>query len=146
MHISDPSLHLKLQEMCDCYLDTSYKTQLARIGGQPGPDPDDEAMRYLALALMHAITEQAGELKFKQDGKGVRVTVKREGDKESLPAPPPPLFAKILGIVRAILHLEGEKGESPLSLGLRTGSVDLRVKVKEKGEEASLKIEFAGAE
>ena len=146
MQLSDPNLHLKLQEMCDCYLETDYRSQLSRIRTKPGPDPDDEAMRYLALALMHAITEQAGKLSLKKDGSDLKVKVQKEGAKDSLPPPPAELFARILQIIRAILHFEGEKGESQLVLGLRNGSVEMRVKLKEKGDEASLKFELAGAE
>jgi hypothetical protein len=144
MHISDPNLHLKLQEMCDCYLETDYLAQMEHFRAEPGPDPDDEAVRYLALALMHAISEQAGKLTLKQKKGEIKVKVKKDGTKEELPAPAAPLFAKIIQIVRAILHLEGEKGESQLSLGLRNGSVEMLVKLKEKDQEVSLKFEMTG--
>ena len=36
MQISDPNQHLKLQEMCDCYLETDYEAQLKRISEQAG--------------------------------------------------------------------------------------------------------------
>jgi len=144
MHISDPNLHLKLQEMCDCYLETDYLVQLDRFRAVPGPDPDDEAMRYLALALMHTITEQAGKLSLKLKKGEITVKVKKDGAKAELPPPSDALFANILRIVRAILHLVGEKGESELSLGLRNGSVEMRVKLKEKDDEAALEFEIAG--
>jgi len=144
MHISDPNLHLKLQEMCDCYLETDYLPQLERFSAKPGPDPDDEAMRYLALALMHTITEQAGKLSFKQEKGEITVKVKKNGNKEVLPPPSAALFAKIMQTIRTILHLEGEKGESELSLGLRNGSVEMSVKFKDDGDEAALKFELVG--
>jgi hypothetical protein len=145
MHISDPNPHLKLQEMCDCYLETDYLSQMERFRTEPGPDPDDEAMRYLALALMHTISEQATKLSLKQEGKEIKVTVKNGDTKESLPAPPAALFSRMMQIVRAILHVEGE-GESQLSLGLRNGSVELLAKLKEKGDKASIKFKWLGAE
>ncbi len=145
MHISDPNLHLKLQEMCDCYLETDFLLQLARFRTQPGPDPDDEAMRYLALALMHTITEQAGKLSLTQKNGEITVKVKKDGSKEELPSPPAALFSRIIQIIQNILHFEGEKGESELSLGLRNGSVEMLVKLKEKGDEAVLKFEIVGA-
>jgi hypothetical protein len=144
MHISDPNLHLKLQEMCDCYLETDYLAQLERFRANPGPDPDDEAMRYLALALMHTITEQAGKLSLKQENGEIKVKVKKDGGQEELPPPPAALFTKIIQMIRAILHFEGEKGESELSLGLRNGSLEMLVKLKEKGDEAVLKFEMVG--
>ena len=144
MHISDPNLHLKLQEMCDCYLETDYLAQMDHFRAKPGPDPDDEAMRYLALALMHTITEQAAKLSLKQEKGEITVKVKKDGNQEELPPPPAALFTKIIQIIRTILHFEGEKGESELSLGLRNGSLEMLVKLKEKGDEAALKFEMVG--
>ncbi len=144
MQISDPNLHLKLQEMCDCYLETDFLPQLSRFGGQPGPDPDDEALRYLALALMRTITEQAGELSLKKEDGNVKVKVKQRERKEELPSPPIALFDRIVAAVRAILHIEGEKGESEMALGLQNGSVEMRVKLKEKDGKSSLKFEMVG--
>lgn len=145
MHISDPNLHLKLQEMCDCYLETDYLAQMDHFRTKPGPDPDDEAMRYLALALMHTITEQAGKLSLKQEEGEIKVMVKKNGSQEELPPPPAVLFTKIIKMIRAILHFEGEKGESELSLGLRNGSLEMLVKLKAKGDETALKFEMGGS-
>lgn len=143
MQISDPNPHLKLQEMCDCYLETDFRLQMAKLCKQPGPDQDEEAVRYLALALMHTITEQARKLTFKRDGREIKVKVEHDGGKDSLPPPTLAIFAKVVALVRAILHLEGEKGESMLSLGLRNGAVEMRVKIRENGDEVSLRFELS---
>jgi len=143
MQISDPNPHLKLQEMCDCYLETDFRLQMAKLCKQPGPDPDEEAVRYLALALMHAITEQARKLTLKKNGLAIKVKVENDGGKDSLPSPSPALFARVVALVRTILHLESEIGESQLSLGLRSGAVEMRVKIREKNEEAALRFELS---
>jgi hypothetical protein len=143
MQISDPNPHLKLQEMCDCYLETDFRLQLAKLCKQPGPDQDEEAIRYLALALMHTITEQARKLSMKREKLEVKVKVESDGEKHSLPAPPVALFNRMVATVRAILHLEGEKGESQLSLGLRNGEVAMRVKIRENGDEVALRFELS---
>jgi len=143
MQISDPNPHLKLQEMCDCYLETDFRLQMAKLCKQPGPDREEEAFRYLALALMHAITEQARKLSMKKEKLEVKVKVEGNGDKHSLPAPPVDLFGVVVATVRAILHLEDEKGESMLSLGLRNGAVDMRVKLRAKDDEVSLRFELS---
>lgn len=142
MQISDPNPHLKLQEMCDCYLETEYRTQMAKLCKQPAADREEEAFRYLALALMHTITEQARKLSLKRDGREIKVKVENDGGKDSLPAPPVDLFERVVAIVRAILHLEEEKGESQLSLGLRNGAVEMRVKIRGIGDEVSLRFEM----
>ncbi|MBU0675846.1 MAG: hypothetical protein KJ950_14505 [Proteobacteria bacterium] len=140
MQIHDSNLHLKLQEMCDCYLETDYRTLLTTISSRAGADLDEEALRYLGLALMHIITEQATKLTLKQEGTAIRVKVKNDGNKEELPIPSAPLFAAMVKLVRGILHFEGGGGESLLSLGLRSGSVDLLVALQENGGEISLKF------
>ena len=142
MQISDPNPHLKLQEMCDCYLETDFRPQMAKLCKQPGPDLEEESFRYLALALMHTITEQARKLSLKKEGREIKVKVENNGSKDSLPAPSAELFGRIMAMVRAILHLEGEKGESLLSLGLRNGTVDMRVKLRDQGDEATLRFEL----
>jgi hypothetical protein len=44
--------------------------------------------------------------------------------------------------MREILHIDEEKGEMDLSLGLRTGEVNVHVKVKGQGDKQSVKIKF----
>ncbi len=143
MQISDPNPHLKLQEMCDCYLETDFRLQMAKLCKQPGADLEEAAIRYLALALMHAITEQARKLSMKRAGQEIKIKVERDGGKDSLPQPSLAMYAKVVALVRAILHLEDEIGESLLSLGLRSGAVEMRVKIREKGDEVALRFELS---
>jgi hypothetical protein len=142
VQIKDPNLHLKLQEMCDCYLDTGFAEQLAWMATGPSEDQEEDAVKYLALAIMYGITEKARSLKLKRGEDGtIKASLKAE-EKVTLPAPSPAIFDRINDIVRRILHFEEGGGESPLALGLRTGSIDLEVKLKDKGGKSSLKISF----
>jgi hypothetical protein len=129
--------HLKLQEMCDCYLETDFVPEMQHMAtAPPSDDLEEDAIKYLALAIMHAITEQAAKLSLKKKGDAITVTVKDE-EKKTLPAPAALVFAQIIEIVRAILHIEEDKGKLPLSLGLRNGEVNMTVKVKrEEGKES----------
>ena len=134
--------HLKLQEMCDCYLETDFVAELKHIStSPPSDDLEEEAFKYLALVIMHAITEQAAKLSLKKKGDTITVTVK-DKEKEILPPPAAAIFDKIVEIVRAILHIEEDKGELPLSLGLRNGEVNLAVKVKREGKKESVAFYF----
>ena len=142
MQIKDPNLHLKLQEMCDCYLDTGYAVELARMAAGPESDPEENAVKYLALAIMYGITEKADKLKFKQEKEG-KIEVELKGEQKiRLPAPNGDVLDGIIVTIRQILHFDQEGGELPLALGLRTGSVDLKVKMKEKPGKSSLTIYF----
>jgi hypothetical protein len=133
--------HLKLQEMCDCYMETEFSRELEHMAGQPVTDPEEEALKYLALAVMYSITEQAVSLSLKQKGKSVRATIKTTGTIE-LPPPPDNLFEKIDEIIRGILHLEEDNGKLLLSLGLRNGEVTVEVKVTREDDKKAIRIKF----
>jgi hypothetical protein len=44
--------------------------------------------------------------------------------------------------VREITHIEGRKGKSPLALGIRNDSIELKVKMKEKENRTEVTIGF----
>ena len=135
--------HLKLQEMCDCYLETDFVPEMQHMATvPPSDDLEEEAIKYLALAIMHAITEQVAKLSLKKKGDVITVTVK-DDEKKTLPAPAAPVFTKIIEIVRTILHIEDDKGKLPLSLGLRNGEVNMTVKVKREDDKESVTLSFA---
>ena len=135
--------HLKLQEMCDCYLETDFVPEMQHMAtNPPSDDLEEDAIKYLALAIMHAITEQVAKLSLKKKGATITVTVK-DTEKEKLPAPAAAVFAKIIEIVRTILHIEEDEGKLPLSLGLRNGEINLTVKVKRGDDKESVAFSFA---
>jgi len=142
MEIQDPNLHLKLIEMCDCYMETNYRDQLQSLATAPGQDLDEESIKFLALSIMYAVTEKAKKLTFKQKKGDITVFIKDSGEKTSIKAPSGPMFERIISIVRQILHIEDDKGSMPLSLGLRTGQLEVQVKVERKEDKESLKIKF----
>ncbi len=141
MQISPPNYHLKLLEMCECYLETDFMRELQRMATATSKDPEEDALKYLALTILYAINEQGRKLSFKKKKEKISVTLQKE-EKESLPAPPPEIFEKIMAIVRAILHLEEDKGAMELALGLKSGHLDVTVKAERKKDKESLKFKF----
>jgi hypothetical protein len=142
MEIHDPNLHLKLIEMCDCYLETDFKSQIQRLATSSGEDVDEESVKYLALAIMYALTEKARKLVFKSKKGQLTVLLKVDGEKISMKAPSLEIFNRIVSIIRTILHLEEDKASMPLSLGLRNGQIDIQVKVERDDNKESLKLKF----
>jgi len=142
MELHDPTLHQKLIEMCDCYLDTDYPAKLHAMVSTPLADTAEESTKYLALALLYALTEKARKLSFKRKQEHVTVTITVDDDKISLPTPPRPLFEGIMQTLRNILHLEGNKAAMPLALGLRNGDIELQVKMEAEKDKESLKIKL----
>ena len=133
--------HLKLQEMCDCYMETDFLAAMQEMTGSESKDVEEDAIKYLALAIMFAITRKAEKLSFKQKREELSVKIKN-GGKEKLPVPSAAVLEKIFEIMRAILHIEDDKGEMQFSLGLRSGEVNVMVKVEREGGKQSLKIKF----
>lgn len=133
--------HLKLQEMCDCYMETDFLAALQGMAGADSKDVEEDAIKYLALAIMYAITQKAEKLSFKKKGEELKAKISN-GSKEKLSVPSVAVLDKVFEIMRGILHLEEDKGEMEFSLGLRSGEVDVIVKVDREDGKESLKIKF----
>jgi hypothetical protein len=133
--------HLKLQEMCDCYMETDFLAAMQGMAGVDSKDLEEDGIKYLALTIMYAITQKAEKLSFKKKGDELKATIKN-GSKENLPVPSVVILDKVFEIMRTILHIEEDKGEMEFSLGLRSGEVNVTVKVERDGDRQSLKIKF----
>jgi hypothetical protein len=134
--------HLKLQEMCGCYLETNFQEQLSAMASHKSDDVEEDAFKYLSLAILAALTEKAKKLSFKKSKDSTKITIKAKERKIELPVPSQDLIDKIIAITRAITHLEEDKGECPLVLGLQNDQVELNVKVKKDKGRESIKFEF----
>jgi len=133
------SLHLKVQELCDCYATADPLKEMSLLA-KTG-DKEEAALKWLALAVLHGVNDNAKKISVlsSKDGK-VKVTA--EYRKAELPSPGPEIGGKILAAVRDIAHLEESKGESPLALGIRESRLEIAVKVKQDDEGETVTIEF----
>ena len=135
--------HARLQEMCDCYMETDYRKEIEKMASEASIDVEEDALKYLALSILYSTTEKAKKLSFKKKKGERKVTVKAK-EKMELPTPPGEIADKIFEIMRSITHLEGEKGREPFSLWLRDGRMELGVRVKKDDDKESLKFSFPG--
>ncbi len=133
--------HLKLQEMCDCYMETDFLAAMQSMAGAASKDIEEDAIKYLALSIMFAITEKAEKLAFEKKGEELKAKIKN-GSKQKLPVPSAEILDKVFAIMRSILHIETDRGELDFSLGLRSGEVNVKIKIEREGAEQSLKIKF----
>jgi hypothetical protein len=131
------SLHLKVQELCDCYATTDPLREMSALKGDT--DREEAALKWLALAALHGVNDNAENISIIRSGSG-EVTVKAEYRVSELPSPGREIGEKIIAAAREITHLEGEKAKSPLALGIRDSSIDVEIKVKkdERGEKLTL--------
>ena len=133
------SLHLKVQELCDCYASTDPLKEMSDLKNDA--DKDEAALKWIALAALHGITNNAEKIAIHRDKAG-KVRVTAEYRRSELPDPGPEVGEKIIHALREITHLEGERGKTPLALGIRESSVELGVKVKSEKDLESVTLKF----
>lgn len=133
------SLHLKVQELCDCYAGTDYLREMCLVPKES--DASEAALKWLALAVLHGINANAEKVKITRAEDGA-VTVTAEYRRASLPSPGGEIGRAILDAVRQIAHFEKDKDKGPLALGVRNDSLELEVEVKKKDGSESATLTF----
>ena len=110
------NLHLKVQELCDCYATADPLREMSAIDREP--DREEAALKWLALAALHGVNHNAESITLRKTRDGA-FRVFAEYRVSELPAPGREVGEKILAAVREITHIEGKKGKTPLALGIR---------------------------
>ncbi len=137
------TLHQKVQELIDCYA-TSDPLREMSVVHQDG-DKQEAALKWLALAALHGVNENAEKITISQSGDGsVKVVAKYR--KSELPNPGQDVGGKVFDTMQQITHLEGEKTKIPLALGIRDSSIDVKVKLKMEEGGKKLSIKFPAIE
>lgn len=133
------NLHLKVQELCDCFATTDPLKEMSEISRSP--EDDESALKWVALAVLHGINDNAKEITLSKNKAGeVEVTAKYRTTQ--LPSPGADVGARVLAKMREITHIDQDKGKMLLALGFRNNDLDLKIKTKRKKDEESVKIYF----
>lgn len=133
------SLHLRVQQLIDCYMNTEPLKEMSVIGKDA--DKEEAALKWLALAAIHGIDAGAEEIALRRGPDG-RVMVTAFYRESELPPPGVAVGEKIMETLRGITHVEGDKGKSVLALGVRDSSIELNVKVKKDKNGESITLKF----
>jgi len=142
----DRNYHQRLQEFCDCYMETNPKKELENaakgISGDPGGNLDELALKFLGLGVFYGASEKAKKISLlrSKDGK-VLFTVESRGQYQ-LPPPSTQLADRIISIARSITHLEEDRGKEQVSLGLRNDRMDITFQFDRKDGGESFLILF----
>jgi hypothetical protein len=142
----DRNYHLRLQEFCDCYMETDPKKELEKaakgVSGDPGGDLDEHALKFLGLSIFYGASEKAKSVSLRRskDGK-VAFTVDAKG-KYKLPAPGVKVTDHVISIARSITHIDADQGKLPVSLGLRNDRIEITFQFDRKPEEEAFSIFF----
>jgi hypothetical protein len=133
------NLHLKMQELCDCFSTTDPLKEMSKIKNDE--NNQDAALKWLALAALHGINNNAKKISLKKTDDG-KVFVTAEYRDAELPSPGADIADNILEAVREITHIEDKKGKSKLAFGIRDSSLDLEISVKDKEDYKKVSIKF----
>ena len=138
--------HQRLQEFCDCYMETDPKKELEKaakgISGDPGGDLDELALKFLGLGIFYGASEKAKKVSIQRskDDK-VLFTVEARG-KYQLPPPSTQVADRVISIARSITHIDKDQGREPLSFGLKNDRMELTFQFDRKNGADSLSILF----
>jgi hypothetical protein len=125
--------HQRMQELCDCFAETDPLKEMAMLGHDA--DKEEAALKWLALALLHGVDRDARKVSLERAADG-SFRVEAEYRDRELPSPGVEIGAGIMNAARQIGHIEEEKGEISLAVGIRDSSIEVRMKVeKERGGE-----------
>ncbi len=143
---NDRNYHQRLQEFCDCYMETDPKKELERaakgISGDPGGDLDEVALKFLGLGIFYGASEKAKKVSI-QRSKDDKVLFTVEAREEyHLPPPSAQVADRIISIARAITHIDGDQGREPVSFGLRNDRMELTFQFDRKDGAESFSIFF----
>ena len=133
------SLHLKVQELCDCYATTDPLKEMSELEKNRGGD--EPSLKWLALAILHGVNANAKAISISRSNDG-EVKVTGEYKKADLPNPGLEIGEEVINAVKTITHLEGEKGQTDLTVGIRGGSIEMKVEVKKEDGMESISLQF----
>lgn len=140
----DRNFHQRLQEFCDCYLDTDPKKELEKaskgISGDPGKEIDELALKFLGLGIFYGVSEKAKKVTLQRSKEGKVILAVDSRGQYQLSPPGLEVADRIIFIARSITHIEEDRGKVPVSLGLRNDRIELTFQFDrtEKGETFSV--------
>ena len=96
------SLHLKVQELCDCYATTDPLKEMSVL--QTDDDKNEAALKWIALAILHGINANAKKISIARSNDG-EMKVAAEYQKLTLPNPGSEMGEKVIEALREIAYL-----------------------------------------
>jgi hypothetical protein len=130
---------MKVQEEADCFATSDPLSEMAGLVREK--DSEEGALKWIALAVLHGIDRNAEKISLRRNADGgVSVTAKYR--KSELPTPPSPIGRKVFDVVKEITHIDGDKGQVPVAIGIRDSSIELDMKLERNGAEEEVVLTF----
>ena len=131
--------HQRMQELCDCFVETDPLKEMALLGMYA--DKEEAALKWLALAILHGVDRGAKQISLERTRDGV-VKAEAEYRDRELPTPGAEIGARVMEAARQISHIEDEKGEMPLAVGIRDSSIEILMEVERKAGKEKITLKF----
>ncbi len=131
--------HQRMQELCDCFAETDPLKEMAQLGKDA--DKGEAALKWLALAILHGVDRNAKKISLERTANGA-VKAEAEYRDTELPTPGAEIGGMVIEAARQISHIEGEKGEMPLAVGIRDSSIEIRMDVERKHGDEKITLVF----
>ncbi len=129
MFKNERNYHQRLQEFCDCYLETDPRKELEKaargISGDPGGDLDELALKFLGLGIFYGVSEKAKQLTFQRSKDGRVLLTVESKDQYKLHPPGTQVADRIISIARTITHIDEDNGRQAVSMGIRNDRMEL---------------------
>ena len=142
----DRNYHQRLQEFCDCFLETDYRKELEAaskgVSGDPGGDPDELALKFLGLIMLYGANEEAKKITLQRSQEGKVVFSVEAWGNYHLSSPGLQMADRVLSVARAMAHIEQDQSKLPFSLGLRNDRMELTLEVDRKGGNETFSVSF----
>jgi len=126
------NLLAKLQEYIDCFLEADPREEFREItakgiAGDATGDLTELALKYLALAIIHGVEENARAIAVIHNGDMDGAVVMKTTEEMRLPDPPSGLARQMADLIRCIAGLEETTGAAEIACGFREDRLALRV-------------------
>lgn len=131
--------HQKIQNLCDCFATTDPLKEMCVL--KDDADPAEAALKWIALAVLHGINNNAEEVSISTSKNG-RVRVTAEYRKAELPNPGSIVGEKIIKELRTVAHIEEPHEKATIAFGIRNNSMDLKIKSRHEGTDDKITIVF----
>lgn len=142
----DRNYHQRLQEFCDCYMETDPRKELEKaakgISGDPSGDLDELALKFLGLGIFYGASEKAKRISIERSKEGRVLFIVEARGHYQLPPPSPKVADRIISIARSITHIDEDQGKVPVSFGLRNDRIDITFQFDRKDGADSFSIFF----
>lgn len=133
------SLHLKAQEMANCYKSTDYLREMSLVAHDP--DAEEGALKWIALAVLHGVSANAKSVSIRRTEDGT-VTVMAEYRDTFLSSPGNAIGEKAIAFLRSMVDVQKDKESQQLAFGWGQESLDLKVKAKRKDGQETISLKF----